>query len=441
MSDFSGKIVGHKENILEIIRSSNKNIQSQFNLNTSVGLSLNCRSRELENIENHNDTSLTITVYDDHRKGTASTNNLSKDSIKKAFEKASNIARNTQRDTCQGLPKEHIIRDVKQDLDIYHPISPEINEIIDITKKCEAAGFDFDKKITNSEGSSFSMSENECMIINSEDMFGYYRSTDYSLSCIMLAQQGKSMERDYWYSSTRDFENLEDAESIGEEAARRAVSRLNAKTISSRVCPIIFPAEIASSFFNTFLSAINGHSIYKKSSFLVEKLGCELFPKFLTIREDPCVANANGTRPFDSDGVMTSKKTIIDNGTLKTYLLDTYSARKLNQECTGNGVITNIIVESVEDQPSNLLSHVDEGIIITEMMGSGANLLTGDYSRGASGFYFKNGEVKYPVNGITVASNLSEMFKNIIHIGDDYDTRGNIHTGSVLIDKMTIGGC
>ena len=440
MSDFSGKIVGHKENILEIISSSNKNIQSQFNLNTSVGLSLNCRSRELENIENHNDTSLTITVYDDHRKGTASTNNLSKDSIKKAFEKATNIARNTQRDTCQGLPKEHIVKDVKQDLDIYHPISPEINEIIDITKKCEAAGFDFDKKITNSEGSSFSMSENECMIINSEDMFGYYRSTDYSLSCIMLAQQGKSMERDYWYSSTRKYENLESPQEIGKKASSRAISRLDAKTISSRVCPIIFPAEVAASFFNNFLSAINGHAIYKKSSFLLDKLGSEIFPEFITIREDPSIVEGMGTRPFDSDGVLTERKNIINKGILETYLLDTYSARKLNLNCTGNGVLTNILVESSEEQTDNLINLVDEGVIITEMMGSGANLLTGDYSRGAFGYYFKDGQIKYPVTGITVASNLVQMFKNILHVGNDYDIRGNIRTGSILIDKVTIGG-
>jgi len=440
LSESGNRVLEHKENILKTTSSMNKNTQAQFNLAISNGVTINYRSNQLENIEHHNDTSLTVTVYNDFKKGSASTNNLSFDSIKQTLDKATNIAINTQKDNCQGLPRESFTTCESQDIGIYFPKQFEIDEATELTKICESAGFEYDKRISNSEGSSYSQSNSECLILNSQGMYGHFKSTDYSLSCVMLAGDNQAMERDYWYSSTRRYENLESPQEIGKKASSRAISRLNAKTISSRVCPIIFPAEVATSFFNNFLSAINGHAIYKKSSFLLDKLGSEIFPEFITIREDPSIVEGMGTRPFDSDGVLTERKNIINKGILETYLLDTYSARKLNLNCTGNGVLTNILVESSEEQTDNLINLVDEGVIITEMMGSGANLLTGDYSRGAFGYYFKDGQIKYPVTGITVASNLTQMFKNILHVGKDYDIRGNIRTGSILIDKVTIGG-
>ena len=440
MSSLSGKASTYKNQILKILSKTSKDVQASFHLNISNGLTVNCRSGELENIENQNDTGLSIEVFNNNRKGTASTNDLSLDSIEKTLSKASNIAKHTQADSCQGLPSESYIKEESGNLGIYFPVDIKMDEIIELTKSCEAAAFEKDDRIKNSEGSSFTKSENETMLLNSEGLFGYYKSTHYSLSCIVLANEGDSMERDYWYSSTREFNKLEHAREVGQRAASRASSRLNAKPISSRVCPVIFPPEVATSLIGNLLSSINGHSIYKKSSFLIDSLGKDIFPEFVCITENPDIPNAMGSRPFDDDGVLTQKKNIIEKGRLMTFLLDTYSARKLNEKCTGNGVITNITVESKKNKNANLIKMVDEGIIITEMMGSGANLLTGDYSRGAFGFYFKDGEIKYPVTGITVASNLTQMFKNILEIGSDVDFRGNIRTGSILVDNVTIGG-
>ena len=248
------------------------------------------------------------------------------------------------------------------------------------------------------------------------------------------------MERDYWYSSVRDFKKLESVKQIGKMAAKRTVSRLGAKNISTRVCPVIFSPEMAVSLISNFLSAINGEAIYKKSSFLLGKLNEQIFPEFIHIKEEPHLSNGPGTRPYDSEGVLTFKKDIIKDGLLKTYLLDTYSARKLKSKSTGNGVLTNIIIDSNDKLESNIISTLDDGIYITEMMGSGANILTGDYSRGAFGYLIKNGEIQYPVNGITVASNLVQMFKNIVSLGDDVDMRNRITSGSMMINDVTIGG-
>ena len=247
------------------------------------------------------------------------------------------------------------------------------------------------------------------------------------------------MERDYWYSSTRNFDELESSEHIGAKAAERVISRLGAKTIKTQVCPVLFSPEMTSSLISSFLSAINGSSIYKKSSFLIDKINKKVFPEFINISEDPSLPNGSGTRPYDSEGVLTQKKDIIKEGILKTYLLDTYAARKLNETCTGNGVLTNILVTSKQPS-SSLLESMPDGLYITDMMGSGANTLTGDYSRGAFGYLVKNGEIQYPVTEITVASNLLQMFENIIALGDDIDSRNRIRTGSMLIDNITIGG-
>jgi PmbA protein len=277
------------------------------------------------------------------------------------------------------------------------------------------------------------------MILNSNGAYGTFDSTDYSLSCIALAEENKLMERDYWYSSTRDFDALESSKHIGEKAAERVIARLGAKTINTRVCPVLFSPEMTSSLISSFLSAINGSSIYKKSSFLIDKIDKKIFPDFVNIQEDPSLSNGSATRPYDSEGVLTQKKDIIKDGILKTYLLDTYAARKLKSKCTGNGVLTNILVSSKKPE-ANLLQNMTDGLYITDMMGSGANSLTGDYSRGAFGYLIKNGEIQYPVTEITVASNLLQMFENIVSLGDDVDNRNRIRTGSMLIDNITIGG-
>ncbi len=429
-----------KNRLLKTLRNLNKKYQHQFSLGLNEGVTITSRSGEVESIEHHKDLGLSVTVYNDYKKGTASTNNLSQESIDQTIIKAENISKNTQPDECQGLPDSNYTKDDWDDLDIYYPKDFDIKKLIDLTKKCEAAAFGTDKKITNSEGSTFSYSNNKHMLLSSNGAYGSYKNTDYSLSCIALAEQNKLMERDYWYSNSRDFDKLQPGEEIGNKAAERALSRLGARTIKTRNCPVLFSPEMSMSIISNFLSAINGSSIYKKSSFMLDKIDEKIFPDFFQLQEKPYLSNGPASRPYDSEGVLTVEKDIIQSGILKTYLLDTYSARKLKSKCTGNGVLTNVILSSDKPLTSNIISTIQDGIYITDMMGSGANPLTGDYSRGAFGYLIENGQISHPVTEITVASNLLKMFQNILALGDDIDLRNRIQTGSILINDITIGG-
>ncbi len=300
-----------------------KNIDLQFNVSISDGFTVNCRSKELENIEYHNDVALGVTVYNNQKKGTASTNNLSDTSIITTINKAIDISKNTQEDQCHGIANENCIQEASEDLGIYYPVNMNIDEVIDMTRECEISAFDSDKRIINSEGSSFSTSNNENMIINSNGTFGHYRSSDHSLSCIVIAQDKSSMERDYWYTSARDFQKLESPDAVGKKAAKRATSRLGAKAISTRSCPVIFSPEMSTSIIGNFLTAISGPAIYKKASFLLDSIGKSIFPDYISLKEEPLIKGGSGSRPFDSDGVITKNKTIINDGILETYLLDT----------------------------------------------------------------------------------------------------------------------
>ena len=440
MNSDENNILVYKDRLQSIYKDLNNNHSHEFNLSVSNGYTVTSRSSEVENIEYHEDMALNVTVYNDYKKGSASTNNLSSENILKTIQKAENISQNTQPDECQGLPESNYTNKDWDDLGIYYPRELEVEDVIEITKSCEAEAFKTDKRISNSEGSTFSFSKNAHMIMNTNGAYGTHSSTDYSLSCIALAEENKLMERDYWYSSTRDFLKLEEGTSIGRKAAERVLSRLGAKTLKTRVCPVLFSPEMSASIISNFLSAISGSAIYKKSSFLVDKINEKIFPDFVNIQEEPLLSNGPATRPYDSEGVLTTDKKIIEDGILQNYLLDTYSSRKLKMDCTGNGVLTNITMGSSKPLVTDVISTLENGIYITDMMGSGANTLTGDYSRGAFGYLVENGEIQYPVTEITVASNLSQMFQNIIAIGDDVDLRNRIRTGSLLIDNITIGG-
>jgi PmbA protein len=440
MSSNGNDILIYKDRLQKIYKDLNKKYSHEFNLSVSNGYTVTSRSSEVENIEYHEDMALNVTVYNDFKKGNASTNNLSSENIIKTIEKAENISQNTQADDCQGLPESNFTEKEWDNLGIYYPKDLVVENVIEMTKDCEAEAFKTDKRISNSEGSTFSFSKNSHMILNTNGAYGSYNSTDYSLSCIALAEENKLMERDYWYSSSRDFKKLEEGSSIGKKAAQRVLSRLGARTLKTQVCPVLFSPEMSASIISNFLSAINGSAIYKKSSFLLDKVNEKIFPDFVNIREEPLLSNGPATQPYDSEGVLTENKNIVDNGILKTYLLDTYSSRKLKMDCTGNGVLTNITMNSSEPLVSDIVSTLKNGIYITDMMGSGANTLTGDYSRGAFGYLVENGEIQYPVTEITVASNLSQMFQNIVALGDDIDLRNRIRTGSLLIDNITIGG-
>ena len=438
----SQKLEEYRKLLLNISRKINKKYDYQFGINLSEGFTVTSRCGSVESIEHQQDNLLGVKIFCEHRQGFAVTNNLSIDSIGKTIRKAQNISNNTQPDECNGLPESNFVKgNNAPQLNLSYPSNLETNQIIDITQKCEKHAFDYDERIRNSEGSSFSCSNTNALILNSKGAHGIMQGTTYSLSCIILAEEGKYKERDYEYSATRDFKKLDSPEKIGNHAAEKAIARLGAKTIKTRVCPVLFSPEMSASIFNDFLSAITGPAIYKRASFLLDQIGKSIFPNFINIREEPHLKDGMGSSPYDGEGVLTRKKNIVAAGELKSYLLDTYSAKKLNSVSTSNkALITNIIIDSEKEKIPNIISTIEDGIYITEMMGSGVNILTGDYSRGAFGYLIKDGEIKHPVNEITVASNLKNMFKNIIGLGDDIDRRSNINTGSVLIKDITIGG-
>ncbi len=423
-----------------IIDSLDKKNEYEFHFNSANGTDVTSRFGRLENIQYHDDESLTITCIDGKKKGVASTNNLSDESIESTINKSQTIASFLEPDDYQGLARDNLINQLDIDCEINFPRSFDTEELIELTAECEKAALDYDKKIKNSEGSEYAYTQSNSLILNSHGAFGSYSSTNYTLSCVVIAEDNHTKERDYAYSTRRNFDKTDSAKAIGELSAKKALSRLGAKSISTRKCPIILTPELSVGLFSSFLSAINGSNIYKKNSFLVDHVGKIIFADHVTITEDPNLSEGLGTRPFDSEGVRTYSKDIVREGLLDTYMLDTYSARQLNLKSTANSGYSNIKVQSSKQMPENIVESIDEGVLITEMMGSGANILTGDYSRGAFGYLIKNGKISHPVTNFTIASNMVDMFKNIAVLGSDYYQNSKITCGSVLINDMTIGG-
>ena len=425
------------KNIMDSLPNSK---EYEFHLSSAYGTDVNSRFGALENIQYHNDESLTVTCIDDKKKGIASTNNLSDESIKSTIEKSETIASFLEPDKYQGLPKENLINDLDIDCDINFPKEFTTDELIDLTVECEKYALNYDSKIKNSEGCEYAYSQSNNLILNSHGAAGSYSSTSYTLSCVVIAEDNNLKERDYAYTTRRNFEKTENPKTIGELSAQKALSRLGAESISTRKCPVIFTPELSVGLFSSFLSAINGNNIYKKNSFLLDSIGNKIFPDHLSIIEDPTISEGLGTRPFDSEGIKTYEKSLVSNGILETYMLDTYSAKQLNLKSTANSGYSNINIQSSKKIDADIISSLDDGILITEMMGSGANILTGDYSRGAFGYLIKNGKISNPVTNFTIASNMSEMFKNIEAIGSDVYENSKIKCGSLLISEMTIGG-
>ena len=381
-----------------------------------------------------------MTCIDGKKKGIASTNNLSGESIDSTIKKSETIASFLEPDDYQGLPSENLINQLNIDCDINFPKQFTTDELINMTVECEKSALDYDNKIKNSEGSEYAYSQSNNLILNSHGAVGSYSSTSYTLSCVVIAEDNGLKERDYAYSTRRNFEKTDSAKIIGELSAKKAISRLGAKSISTQKCPVILTPELSVGLFSSFLSAINGNNIYKKNSFLIDRLGEKIFSDHINISEIPIVEEGLGTRPFDAEGVKTYSKQIISDGVLDTYLLDTYSAKQLNLKSTANSGYSNIQIRSSKPMSDNLIESIDSGVLITEMMGSGANLLTGDYSRGAFGYLIEKGKISHPVTNFTIASNMLDMFKNIDEIGCDFYGNSKINCGSVLIKDMTIGG-
>jgi PmbA protein len=416
--------------------------QAEAAVSQDTGLSVGVRLGEVETLEHQRDRSMGITVYFGQKKGSASTADFSPDTVRATVAKACSIARFTAEDACSGLADAELMEQAPLDLDLAHPWHITADRAIEIAKTCEAAALGFDPRINNSEGSSVSTHQGLHVYGNTHGFVGGYPTTSHTISCVVLAGTGEDMQRDYWYSSSRDWHELEAAESIGRESARRTIARLEPRKLSTRRAPVLFVPEIARGLIGHFLAAIRGSSQYRQSSFLLNSVGQKVFPSGFTIAERPHIPKAMGSAPFDEEGVVTRDRELVADGVLSGYILSSYSARKLGLKTTGNaGGAHNLLVGSnaTGGLPA-MVQRLGTGLLVTELMGQGVNVVTGDYSRGAAGYWVENGEMKYPVAEITIAGNLREMLSSIVAVGDDIDTRGGVRVGSILLREMTIAG-
>ena len=405
------------------------------------GLSVSTRFGEVETVEFTNDGALGITVYKQGRKGSASTADLSDAALKQSVQAAINIAKYTSVDECSGLADKEMLVMAPEDLDLYHPKTLTTDQAIAFAKTCEDTALSFDKRITNSDGASLDSFEGFKVYGNTHGQLVGYPSSRHSLSCVMIANEKDDMQRDYAYTVSREFDAMISAELVGQQAAKEAISRLHARKLTTGKVPVMFRADIANSLFGHLIAAISGGNLYRKSSFLLDALGKKIFPEFLTINEKPHIKKGLASSAFDSEGVITQDREIIKTGTLETYLLTSYSARKLGLQTTGHaGGIHNWIVSANGGDFADMLKQLGTGLLVTELMGQGVNVVNGDYSRGAAGFWVENGEITYPVSEVTIAGNLAEMFKGLIAVGSDTDTKGSIFTGSIILSEMQVAG-
>jgi PmbA protein len=407
----------------------------------AIGLSVTVRKGEVETIEYNRDKGVVVTVYLGQRRGHASSADTSKPAIEQAVDKALTIARYTEEDPCAGLADPDRLARTVPDLDLYHPWRIGVDEAIDIAQRCEAAALAVDPRITNSEGATVSAYESEFAYANSLGFRGGYRTSRHGLSSSVIADDGNGMQRDYWYASSRAPSELESPESVGRTTGERTVRRLNARKITTRTAPVLFEAPIAGSLISHFVSAVSGGNLYRRSSFLLDSLGRPVFAPHVQIAERPLLPRGVASAPFDDEGVATADRDVVAHGVVNGYFLGSYSARKLGMATTGNaGGSHNLIVSHGDEDFAAMLRRLGEGLLVTELLGQGVNPVTGDYSRGAAGFWVESGVIAYPVEEITIAGNLVEMYRGIVAIGSDVDRRGSKQTGSILIDRMTIAG-
>lgn len=417
--------------------------QAEADASLSKGLTATVRLGEVDTIEYQRDRGLGITVYFGHRKGSASTGDLTPAAVRETVAKACTIARYTAEDEFSGLADPESLAGEIPSLDLDHPWSIGPDEAIELARAAEAAGRAVDARLANSEGATVGSQRGVRVYGNSHGFLGGYAGTSHSLSCVLLAEQDEDMQRDYWFTTARDPADLEPPEAVGRHAAARAIARLGARKLATRRAPVLFAPELARGVFGHFIGAIRGSSQYRKASFLLGAAGTQVFPPFVQMHERPHIAKGLASSPFDGEGVATRDRELVTDGVLDGYVLGSYSARKLGLKTTGNaGGIHNLIVETNGEalDPQGLLRRMHSGLLVTELMGQGVNGVTGDYSRGASGFWVEGGEIAYPVHEITIAGNLRDMFLSIVAVGSDVDARGTIRTGSLLIDGMTVAG-
>lgn len=406
------------------------------------GLSVSARLQEIENVEFTNDGALGISVYMGQQKGNASTSDLSESAIKNAVEAALAIAKYTSPDDCTGLADKDLMAFDAPDLELYHAADVDVDKATELALQAEKAALEADERIINSNGASFNSHTGVKVYGNSHGMLQSYLSSRYSLSCSVIGGVEDTLENDYEYTISREFDKLQSPIWVGENCAKKVVSRLNPQKLSTREVPVIFLNDVATGLISHFAAAISGGSLYRKSSFLLNYLGKQVLPDWFNISERPHLLRRLASTPFDSEGVRTQDREIVENGILQTYLVTSYSGKKLGMPSTGHaGGIHNWLVKpNLTGGLTALLRQMGTGLLVTDVMGQGVNIVTGDYSRGASGFWVENGEIQYPVAEITIAGQLQDMLKNMVAVADDIEHRSNIQTGSILLDKMKISG-
>lgn len=424
-----------------------------IDVSEGAGLSVSVRKGELENVERNRDKSLGITLYLGQRRGNASTSDFSPAAIRRTVQAAYDIARFTAEDPVAGLPDEQDIANDYPDLDLFHPWAVTPEEAMQIALRCEAAAFATSKKISNSEGAGVSAQQSHFFTEHMRGgergrpgiFRGGYASSRHSFSVAPIAGRGANMQRDAWFSSMRSPAELASPEAVGRYAAERALSRLKPRRVATTECPVLFEAPLAAGLLGGFVQAVSGGALYRKTTFLLDSLGSQVFPDHIDILEDPHLRGGKGSAPFDDEGVRTAKRQVVEAGRVQGYFLSTYSARKLGMRTTGNaGGSHNLTLSSRLTQPGDdldaMLRKLGTGLFVTELMGQGVNYVTGDYSRGASGFWVENGQIAYPVQEITIAGNLREMLQDIVAVGADVYNYGAKSVGSVLVKRMKLAG-
>lgn len=415
--------------------------QAEVSCDEDRGLNVNVRMGAVESVESTRDRSIGITVYFGQRKGSASTADLRPESLEATVAQACAIARHTEDDPASGLADAERMATDLREFDSWHPWRLEADEAVDLALACEAAGRDADPRIANSDGASASTSESIGVYANSHGFLGRERDTHHSISCALIAGEGEDMQRDGWYSLALAREDLETPAAIGRRAAERTLARMQPRTLPTGTLPILFHAEVARSLFGHLLGAVSGSALYRGASFLLDSVGTRVLPDWCTVRERPFLMRGLRSSAFDAEGVATRESDLVRDGILQRYVMGSYSARKLGLQSTGNaGGVFNLEVAANAEGLDALVRDMGTGLLVTELMGQGVNAITGDYSRGAAGFYVENGEIAYPVDGITIAGNLREMLLGIEAIGSDVDLRSHLRVGSILVGRMTVAG-
>ncbi|NHZ95724.1 metalloprotease PmbA [Massilia sp. CCM 8734] len=409
------------------------------------GLAVSVRRGKIETIEQNKDKGMGVTVYIGQKRGNASTSDFSPAALRATVDAAYNIARFTADDDCAGLADADMLETKPRDLRLCYPWMISTEDAVVLAQRAEAAAFDVDARITNSEGASVHVQQSHFVSANSRGFAGGYPFSRHTLSVAPIAGKGAKMQRDDWYTSVRDPKKMAQPEAVGRYAAERALARLNARTLDTRTCPVLFEAPLAAGLLGSFVQATSGGALYRKSTFLLDSLGQSVFPSHIQILEDPHVIGGVGSAPFDEEGVRTVRRDVVKDGVVQGYFLSSYSARKLGMKTTGNaGGSHNLTMSSTQtrrgDDFAGMIKKMGRGLLVTELMGQGTNYVTGDYSRGASGFWVENGVIQYPVEEITIAGNMKDIFQQIVAIGNDVLIRGNKQTGSILIEKMVVAG-